>query len=86
MAYINAAAPTSIIILIVAIIITMVIKTQTKIRGIILIVISVTELILTSAFGIILIALLLPAAILALRWKPPGYEPTYTSTGVLSKK
>jgi hypothetical protein len=86
MAYVNAAAPTSIVILVVVLIITMVIKTQTKILGIVLIVVAVAELILTSAIGIIPLALLLPAGILALRWKPPGYEPTYTSSGALSKK
>jgi Protein of unknown function (DUF4064)/Short C-terminal domain len=80
MAYINAAAPTSIVILVIILIITMVIKNQTKILGIILIVVAVTELILTSAFGVIPLALLLPAGILALRWKSPRYEPTYTSS------
>ena len=64
----------------------MVIKTQTKVLGIILIIVAVAELILTSAIGIIPLALLLPAGILALRWKPPGYEPTYTSSGALAKK
>lgn len=78
MAYINAAAPTSIIILVVILIITMVIKTQTKILGIILIVVAVTELILTSAFGVLPLALLLPAGILAIRWKPPRSESTQT--------
>jgi hypothetical protein len=86
MAYINAAAPTSIVILVAVLIITMVIKTQTKVLGIILIIVAVAELILTSAIGIIPLALLLPAGILALRWKPPGYEPTYTSSGALAKK
>jgi hypothetical protein len=64
----------------------MVIKTQTKVLGIVLIVVAVAELILTSAIGVIPLALLLPAGILALRWKPTGYEPTYTSSGALSKK
>ena len=86
MAYINAAAPTSIVLLVVILISTMVIKTQTKVLGFILIVVSVAELILTSAIGVIPLALLLPAGILALRWKPPEYEPTYTSSGVLSTK
>jgi hypothetical protein len=65
MAYIDAAAPTSIVLLVVILISTMVVKTQTKVLGFILIVVAVAELILTSAVGVIPLALLLPAGILA---------------------
>ena len=60
---------------------------QTKTLGIILIVFSIIVLVSTSFYGILPFALLLPAGILALRFKSkqPEPEPTYTSSGAISK-
>ena len=91
MNYIYAAVPFSILTQIIAIIVTFVAtkpRKQTKIAGVALILISIGTLIATSWIGILPFALLLPAGILAIRFKlnEPRPEPTYTSSGAISGK
>jgi uncharacterized membrane protein len=91
MNYIYTAVPFSILLLIIAIIVAFVAtkpRKQTKLAGIVLILISIGTLIATSWIGILPFALLLPAGILAIRFKlnEPQPEPTYTSSGALSRK
>lgn len=91
MNYIYAAVPSSILLQIIAIIVAFVAtkpRKQTKFAGIVLILISIGTLIATSWIGILPFALLLPAGILAIRFKlnEPQPEPTYTSSGALSRK
>jgi hypothetical protein len=61
-------------------------RKQVKIVGIVLIIIAFVNLIAPGGFGIIGFILILVAGIVALRWKPVGYEPTYTSSGAISRK
>jgi hypothetical protein len=88
-AYAGAAVAVVVIVDIVALILAFVMtkdRKQVKIVGIVLIIIAFVNLIAISAFGIIGFILILVAGIVALRWKPVGYEPTYTSSGAISRK
>lgn len=91
MNYIYAAVPFSILLQIIAIIVAFVatkLRKQTKIAGVVLILISIGTLIATSWIGILPFAFLLPAGILAIRFKlnEPQPEPTYISSGAISGK
>jgi len=70
MKYISAGVGISIFVLIVALILAFVIKERTKIVGISLIIIAFVTLISMGFYGIIPLALLLPAGIVAIRYKP----------------
>src|SRR4249920_1675790 len=67
--YISTAIGISIPLLIIALVLAFVIKEKTKIVGIGLIIISIAVLIAIGGFGVIPFALLLPAGIVALRYK-----------------
>ena len=58
------------ILYIVTLVITFVIRTRTKLLGVIFIVLGVIGVAITNGWGIIPFALLLPAGIVALRYKP----------------
>ncbi len=58
------------ILYIVLLVVTFVVKTKTKIVGVILLILGVISVIITNGWGIIPFALLLPAGIVALRYKP----------------
>lgn len=67
--HISGAVGISILLFIIALVIAFAVKQRTKIVGIILIIISVATLISIGLFGVIPFALLLPAGIVALRYK-----------------
>ena len=72
--YISGAVGISILLFIIALVIAFAVKQRTKIVGIILIIISVATLVSIGLFGVIPFALLLPAGIVALRFKTPPNE------------
>jgi glucan phosphoethanolaminetransferase (alkaline phosphatase superfamily) len=59
---------------IVVLVITFVIRTRTKLLGIVFIVLGVIAVAITNGWGIIPFALLLPAGIVALRYKPKSVQ------------
>lgn len=69
MQYVSAAAGVTIVLYIAALVLAFTIKQRTKIVGISLILIAIITVIATSLFGVIGFALLLPAGIVALRYK-----------------
>jgi hypothetical protein len=77
--YISTAIGISIPLLIIALVLAFVIKEKTKIVGIGLIIISIAVLIAIGGFGVIPFALLLPAGIVALRYKQGLTEPSKVS-------
>lgn len=73
--YISGAIGISVVLFIVALVIAFAVKQRTKIVGIILIIISVATLISIGFFGVIPFALLLPAGIVALRFRSQSLTP-----------
>jgi hypothetical protein len=69
MQYVSAAAGVTIVLYIAALVLAFTIKQRTKIVGISLILIAIITVIATSLFGVIGFALLLPAGIVAFRYK-----------------
>ena len=69
--YISTAAGVSIVLYILALVLSFSIKWRTKIVGTSLIIIAIVTLIAISFYGVIGFALLLPAGIVALRYKSP---------------
>jgi hypothetical protein len=79
MQYVSAAAGVTIVLYIAALVLAFAIKQRTKIVGISLILIAIITVIATSLFGVIGFALLLPAGIVALKYKHDVTKPSSVS-------
>jgi hypothetical protein len=60
------------IMYIILLVLTFTMKTKTKALGIILIIVGFIAMVITNLWGVLAFALLLPAGIVALRYKAPG--------------